>query len=87
VDGNSYYRTKKERSSDMELNNTKKALKNIATEGKATVVHFGKFVKAITFDTPKALVGDVRIDRAQVRQARALIKAGLVPPQTTEPQQ
>ena len=71
----------------MELNNTKKALKSIATEGKDTAVHLFKFVKAIVFDTPKGLVTDVRIDRAQVRQARELIKAGLVPPETTEPQQ
>jgi hypothetical protein len=71
----------------LKLNNTKKAFKNIATEGKSTVVHFGKFVKAVAFDTPKALVDDVRIDRDLVRKARALINAGLITPETPNPQQ
>lgn len=71
----------------MKLDNTKKALKSVAHEGKETVVHFGKFVKAMTFDTPKGIVTDVRIDTDLLRKAKALVKAGVVTTETPEPQQ
>lgn len=71
----------------MKLDNTKKALKSIAHEGKETVKHLGKLGKAITFDTPKALVTDARIDITLYRKARALIKAGVVTLETPESQQ
>ena len=62
----------------MKLDNTKKALKSIAHESKESVKHLGKLGKAITFDLIKGAVDDVRIDRALVRKARALVDAGLV---------